>query len=77
MADALLAGEIMSDASKDRNDFDAAHKKAQDWNLYYELLYAVVRKFPNETRHETALRYIREAEAYCAGETSEQAKAQK
>jgi hypothetical protein len=29
---------------------------------YYELLYAVARKFPNETRHETALRYIREAE---------------
>jgi hypothetical protein len=30
--------------------------------LYYELLYAVARKFPNESRHETALRYIREAE---------------
>ena len=29
---------------------------------YDELLYAVVRKFPNESRHETALRYIREAE---------------
>ena len=29
---------------------------------YLELLYAVSRKFPNETRHETALRYIREAE---------------
>ena len=29
---------------------------------YNELLYAVCRKFPNETRHQTALRYIREAE---------------
>lgn len=29
---------------------------------YNELLMAVARKFPNETRHETALRYIREAE---------------
>lgn len=29
---------------------------------YNELLFAVCRKFPNETRHETALRYIREAE---------------
>ena len=29
---------------------------------YYELLYAVVRKHPAETRHETALRYIRQAE---------------
>lgn len=30
--------------------------------LYYELLYAVERKFPDETRHQTALRYIQEAE---------------
>ena len=30
--------------------------------LYYELLYAVGNIFPNETRHEVALRYIREAE---------------
>jgi hypothetical protein len=29
---------------------------------YYELLYAVGRKYPNETRHETALRYILNAE---------------
>lgn len=29
---------------------------------YNELLYAVIRKFPNETRHETALRYINETE---------------
>ena len=30
---------------------------------YHELLYAVERKFPGETRHQTALRYIKEAEA--------------
>jgi len=30
--------------------------------LYYELLYAVAKTFPGESRHETALRYIREAE---------------
>ena len=29
---------------------------------YEELLYAVARKYPGETRHETALRYIRQAE---------------
>lgn len=29
---------------------------------YHELLWAVAHKFPGETRHETALRYIREAE---------------
>lgn len=30
--------------------------------LYLELLYEVQRKFPNETRHETAKRYIRRME---------------
>lgn len=30
--------------------------------LYNQLLLAVARKFPDETRHQTALRYIREAE---------------
>jgi len=29
---------------------------------YHELLYAVATKHPDETRHETALRYIRNAE---------------
>ena len=29
---------------------------------YNELIMAVGRKFPNESRHETALRYIKEAE---------------
>ena len=29
---------------------------------YNELLYAVERKFPDESRHETALRYIKQAE---------------
>lgn len=31
-------------------------------NRYNELIFSVGRKFDNETRHETALRYIREAE---------------
>jgi hypothetical protein len=30
--------------------------------LYNELLYSVETKFPDETRHETALRYIQNAE---------------
>jgi len=34
-------------------------------NKYHELLFAVESKFPNETRHQTALRYIREAESQC------------
>lgn len=32
-------------------------------HLYHELIYAVASKYPNETRHETALRYIRTAES--------------
>ena len=34
---------------------------------YNELLYAVARKYTGETRHETALRYIREAESRSGG----------
>lgn len=35
----------------------------EDAARYEELIYAVARKFPGESRHETALRYIREREA--------------
>jgi hypothetical protein len=36
----------------------------QDYKaLYYELLYAVGNKYPGETRHQTALRYIRYMES--------------
>lgn len=31
---------------------------------YYELIYAVVQKYEGESRHETALRYIRERESH-------------
>ncbi len=34
--------------------------------LYHQLLYAVERKFEGESRHDTALRYIREAESKIA-----------
>lgn len=36
--------------------------RTPDEMKYDQLLYAVIRKFPNETRHETALRYILNAE---------------
>lgn len=36
------------------------HKSYKE--LYYELIMAVGMKFPNETRHETALKYIINAE---------------
>jgi len=31
-------------------------------DMYFELIYAVGNKHPGETRHQTALRYIRQAE---------------
>jgi hypothetical protein len=37
---------------------------ATERERYQELLYAVERKWPNETRHQTALRYIQEAERH-------------
>lgn len=40
--------------------------------LYNELLFAVGRKYPGETRHQTALRYIQQAER---GNTEADAKA--
>lgn len=40
---------------------EAKHKLLEE--RYNELIFAVARKFPGESRHETALRYIREAEA--------------
>ena len=39
-----------------------ARKSNELRKKYGELLLAVISKFPNETRHETALRYIKEAE---------------
>lgn len=39
-------------------------EKALDYKtLYHELLYAVGKKWPGESRHQTALRYIQRAEA--------------
>jgi hypothetical protein len=40
----------------------ASKKEVLIEDKYHELLYAVGNKYPNETRHETALRYIRQAE---------------
>jgi hypothetical protein len=39
-------------------------KQAEERGIekYNELIYAVGNKYPNETRHETALRYIKQAE---------------
>lgn len=54
----LAANEIEQLAAKQQHA--AVEEK------YQELLYAVGNKYPNETRHETALRYIRGAEQHAA-----------
>ena len=48
--------------SKQEKDQEALHNFYQ--GKYNELLFAVCRKFPGESRHQTALRYIREAEEH-------------
>jgi hypothetical protein len=49
------------DLKKERARRAAQERKLRD--NYLELTMAVKRKYPGENRHETALRYIREAEA--------------
>ena len=49
-----------------RRDKRIAALEAENVELrksYNELIMGVARKFPNETRHQTALRYILQAEA--------------
>lgn len=38
-------------------------------DLYNELLYAVEKKYPGESRHDTALRHIRDRETISKGES--------
>jgi hypothetical protein len=47
--------------TRERNELKA--KIEETLTRYDELLFAVERKWQGETRHETALRYIRETEA--------------
>ena len=70
-----LASVVISEADDFvQKDIDEAVKEAAEQaearvaaleGQYYELLYAVANKYPDETRHQTALRYIRQAEAPC------------
>ena len=52
-----FADELLKQSAQDR----------QDAELYRELIMAVGKKFPGESRHQTALRYIRQAEEPCGG----------
>lgn len=57
------ARELTDELSRLRAE-NAALKAAlaEAQKKYHELLFEVSHKFPNESRHETALRYIRQAE---------------
>lgn len=58
--EALIPADLAADAR--RQEEDVAQTLAQVATKYQELLYAVGNKFPGESRHDTALRYIRQAE---------------
>lgn len=49
----------------------AFHGPTRIQEAYWELLYNVARKHPGESRHETALRYIKEREAAANDPTAE------
>jgi hypothetical protein len=63
----------MMGADELRSEFRILLKQRGELGAKYEeLLYSVSMKYPNETRHETALRYIKKAEEpsqICAGAT--------
>ncbi len=50
---------VLADCKKSIESLLSAGQQAEKYN---ELLMAVENKYPNETRHETALRYIKQAE---------------
>lgn len=54
---ALKAGRLPPITSNEFEQLIYAHRR------YHELLFAVGNKYTGETRHETVLRYIRQAEA--------------
>ena len=55
----------------DARDALLAHiEELEGW--YYELLYAVATKYPNESRHQAALRYIHEHESRATSETKQE-----
>lgn len=63
--DALRRDYAKLEAAKDHEIAALRARKAELTIIsdkYWELIYAVASKFPGESRHETALRYIQESE---------------
>lgn len=67
MTDNPARGQMWWSIVKRMRGFRRAMHANERADRYYELIMAVGHKFPGETRHETALRYIRERET-AAGE---------
>jgi len=61
---AILSGDFIKYTAADAQKIVyIPGAEAERWKtLYHELLFAVSNKYPDETRHQTALRYIRLAE---------------
>ena len=54
---------------------EPSKEKEDDFKeLYFDLLFEVVNKYPNETRHETAKRYIREVQNHISESVGEKSK---
>lgn len=78
---AIVSGDIMRNVVVDRSDPSMDGKQSVTYvpfrdidrmrTLYNELIYAVATKHDGETRHETALRYIRERETRIEGPASD------
>jgi hypothetical protein len=65
LQDILIDLEKIKESINEYIKYDQPNEtKTKYEEKYNELLYAVGTKYPNETRHETALRYIKEAEQH-------------
>ena len=61
---AMLERETIAKAYKEGQAGATLETELAEANrLYHELIYAVAQKWPNESRHQTALRYILDREA--------------
>ena len=67
---AIASGDLIRNVIQDGSAQSVTYipwREVDKWRtLYYQLLYAVESKHEGETRHETALRYIRERETTIA-----------
>lgn len=68
-----LREEVLFDSDVDTRANEAADEIERLRSAYNELIYAVSHKYEGETRHETALKYIMQAEAGSVGQADAKA----